>query len=368
MPVPCTTGFYETIFNGDVRPSEDCVYAIAAPLQSRTEVSQDVGELNLQGGCSTCRPGRCAQRRVISIGAPRLVTARTSCSRPPSSPIRRSACIPPGTWTAQTTAQDVYAELLVPVLANFGVRKFELELGGRHSDYDQTDSTFTYKVLGNVELNDFVRFRGGFNRATRAPNLWVRCSCRCSRRAWETPPTVILAEWLPIPRLVPVERSPIRSRDSLRRWPVARRRRVPRARISSAARRWAPPVRSSSTPARSRRRRNLSLLIIQEGNPQLKSEKADTWTMGVVLQSPFERALLRNLTATLDWYSIEINDAILPYTVDYAGYLCYGAQPSDIRPRRRRRGRRRRPARICREIRSAAQSPPRRCRTTIRRR
>jgi outer membrane receptor protein involved in Fe transport len=71
---------------------------------------------------------------------------------------------------------------------------------------------------------------------------------------------------------------------------------------------------------------NLSLLIIQQGNAQLKSEKADTWTAGVVLRSPFEHALLRNMTATLDWYSIAINDAILPYTVDYAGYLCYGTQ------------------------------------------
>ncbi len=43
-------GFYETIFNGDTRPSDDCIYAVQASLQTRTENQQDVVELNFQGG------------------------------------------------------------------------------------------------------------------------------------------------------------------------------------------------------------------------------------------------------------------------------------------------------------------------------
>ena len=39
------------------------------------------------------------------------------------------------------------------------------------SDYEHTDQEDTYKSLINWQVNDWFRFRGGFNRATRAPNL-----------------------------------------------------------------------------------------------------------------------------------------------------------------------------------------------------
>src|SRR5690606_38524531 len=51
------------------------------------------------------------------------------------------------------------------------VQQLELELGARYSDYSETDSETTWKILGNWRINDQVRLRGGFNRATRAPNL-----------------------------------------------------------------------------------------------------------------------------------------------------------------------------------------------------
>ena len=49
--------------------------------------------------------------------------------------------------------------------------------------------------------------------------------------------------------------------------------------------------------------------------------KADGWTNG----SPFDNAWLRGLTGTVDWYQIAINKAIMPYSITYAQYLCYGA-------------------------------------------
>ena len=63
----------------------------------------------------------------------------------------------------------------------------------------------------------------------------------------------------------------------------------------------------------------------QVGNPNLDSEKANTWTAGLVVESPFEHPLLHGITATVDWYRINIKDAILPYSADYARFLCYGA-------------------------------------------
>jgi outer membrane receptor protein involved in Fe transport len=323
MPVPCTTGFYETIFNGDARPSDNCMYAVAAPLQSRTDVVQDVGELNLQGGLFGLPAGevRAAAgyqyRRTAAQYSPDILQSTAEFTD------SALGMYPAGYMNSRTTAQDVYAELLVPVLADVGVRKFELELGGRYSHYDQTDSTFTYKVLGNVEVNDFVRLRGGYNRATRAPNLGEMFlplqQTRLGDSTYGDPCGVAsnspFGAGGAIPNPIPGQPSAVAGGQTAAGAQSTYL--ICRAQMGAAG---ADQFYTNTQPAAG----NLSLLIIQQGNAQLKSEKADTWTVGAVLRSPFEHALLSRITVTLDWYSIAINDAILPYTVDYAGYLCYG--------------------------------------------
>jgi outer membrane receptor protein involved in Fe transport len=323
MPVPCTSGFYETIFNGDAKPSDDCVYAVAAPLQSRTEVQQDIGELNLQGGLFELPAGevRAAAgyqyRRTAAQYSPDILQSTAEFTD------SALGLYPAGYMDSTTKARDVYGELLVPVLKDFGVRKFELELGGRHSDYDLTDSTFTYKMLGNLEINDFVRLRGGYNRATRAPNLGEMFlplqQTRLGDSTYGDPCGVAsnspFGAGGAIPNPVPGQPSAVAGGQTAAGAQSTYL--ICRAQMGTAG---ADQFYTSPQPATG----NLSLLIIQEGNANLKSEKADTWTVGAVLRSPFEHALLRNMTASVDWYSIKINDAILPYTVDYAGYLCYG--------------------------------------------
>src|SRR5690606_15004935 len=64
--------------------------------------------------------------------------------------------------------------------------------------------------------------------------------------------------------------------------------------------------------------------ILQQGNRSLTSETADTYTLGAVATSPWDNAWLSGLTATFDAYRIEIEDAIMLYSLDYAAYRCYG--------------------------------------------
>ena len=61
--------------------------------------------------------------------------------------------------------------------------------------------------------------------------------------------------------------------------------------------------------------------VLQEGNPDLTSEVADTWTWGLVA------SLANNMTWSFDWYKVEIEDAIMLYSLTYAGYRCFGARP-----------------------------------------
>ncbi len=198
-------------------------------------------------------------------------------------------------------------------------------------------------IDANIQINDSVRFRGGYNRATRAPNLGELY----------LPVAADLHLWQQQLRrsLQPAVQQPVRRR---RCGPVGgsgRRRHgggvcarpdcgrchehVPDLPGADGSRPlWAsyyqdPTVSQSAAPT------SASFWINQTGNPNLNSEKADTYTFGMVLQSHLDSPLLRRMTATIDWYKININDAILPYTTDYAQFLCYGVDAGD----QRRRGR-----------------------------
>jgi outer membrane receptor protein involved in Fe transport len=56
--------------------------------------------------------------------------------------------------------------------------------------------------------------------------------------------------------------------------------------------------------------------VTNQGNLNLKSETADTLTAGFVFRPAFEAAALSRLTASIDWYSIEIEDAISALSFD----------------------------------------------------
>jgi outer membrane receptor protein involved in Fe transport len=64
--------------------------------------------------------------------------------------------------------------------------------------------------------------------------------------------------------------------------------------------------------------------VFQEGNRNLDSEKANTWTAGLVFTSRSGNPWLAGLSGAVDWWKVDIKDAIQQYSIDYAQYLCYG--------------------------------------------
>ena len=77
-----------------------------------------------------------------------------------------------GSTSGRIRAYEVYGELLVPVLNDLPlVRQLDLDLGYRYSRYTAIGGLGTYKIMGDWEVNRFLRFRGGYNLATRAPNV-----------------------------------------------------------------------------------------------------------------------------------------------------------------------------------------------------
>jgi iron complex outermembrane receptor protein len=67
---------------------------------------------------------------------------------------------------------ELFGEARVPLVSDMPYAKYlGLELGYRFSNYSSVGNTNTYKVSGEWEVIDGLRFRAGYNRAVRAPNV-----------------------------------------------------------------------------------------------------------------------------------------------------------------------------------------------------
>jgi iron complex outermembrane receptor protein len=332
--ITCATGFYDTFFRGDMPLSNDCFQAINATLQTRAQNVQDIVELNFQGILAEMPAGELRMaagyqsRENSGTFVPDILQSTVSFTD------QVVGVYPTGYLDASTSVDDAYVELLVPLLADKrGAQRLELEIGARSSDYEHTDKEETYKFLVNWELNDSVRFRGGFNRATRAPNLGelflatqevftiggnnfgdpcgVRSTSPFGAGGTGTDPVLVAGEINPL-GVYAGGQTP---------QGAASTRLICEALMGATGANQFYNVTNAAAGGGA-----AFNWVNQQGNSQLVSETADSVTFGAVLASPFERPWLRNATLSLDYYRIEIEDAITLYSVDYANFRCYGAQ------------------------------------------
>lgn len=329
-PVHCTSGFYDTIFYGDTRPSEDCAKAIGAPLANRLTSEQDIVEINFQGGLMDLPAGEVRTAAGFQYRKNHVTYQPDLLASSRAFEDQVIGVYPVGDMDASTSVNDYYVEALVPVLGDVGfVQQVELELGARYSDYSDNDSEWTYKILGNVEVNDQLRFRGGYNRATRAPNVGEKylglqqvylrgivnnfgdpCGLRSNAPfgAGGAAPDPILAPGEPETQLASGQTAAGAQSTYL----------ICQAQMTEIG---AAQFYSNNATGQTGGNANW---VYQEGNPDLGPESADTWSAGFVATSPWDNAWLENLSLSVDWWQVKITDAIQQYTPDYANYLCYG--------------------------------------------
>ena len=70
--------------------------------------------------------------------------------------------------------REAFAEVRIPIIEENFIHELSLEAGYRYSDYgvgNRSFSTDTYKVAGFFAPVRDIRFRAGYNRAVRAPNV-----------------------------------------------------------------------------------------------------------------------------------------------------------------------------------------------------
>jgi iron complex outermembrane recepter protein len=330
--ITCESGFYDTLFHGDVPLSADCFDAINATLQTRTQNQQNIAELNFQGSLADMPAGELRTavgyqyRENSAQFFPDILQSTASFTD------QVIGVYPTGYLDASTSVHDYYVEALVPLVADVpGLRLMELELGARYSDYEHTDSENTWKAMLNWQVTNGFRLRGGFNRATRAPNIGElflntqeiftaggnfgdACGIRSNAPygAGGILPDPVLEPGEPEPEIAPGQTA----EGALSTLLICQE--LMGGAGSTGVNQFYNVANATGTGGGG------FAWVLQEGNPNLLSETADTWTFGFVATSPFSSPWLSGMTASFDWYKVDIQDAIMLYSLDYAAWRCFG--------------------------------------------
>jgi len=315
----CTTGL--NFFGGYQNISEDCRDAIAEDNSNTSTSRQTIAEMNLQGGLFELPAGQLRFALGASYRESRFEFLPAGAASSGRSFLDSIVGIYPGTRMEMQgiDAKEVYGELLVPVISDIPfVQSFNLELGGRMSHYNTTGTSYTFKILGDWQVTDWLRFRGGFNRAERMPNIAELlltpqqafgtetigdvCSTRHNNPLSANPNTNT-TNALDV-QAICLE---LMARDNGGIY-------VPVTDPNSYY--YAPEITArqptggggftfATSVGNQFYREN-----IDPNYAPLKSEIADTWTAGAVIQSPMSSGPLSRLNLAFDWFSIKIKDPI----------------------------------------------------------
>jgi iron complex outermembrane receptor protein len=167
------------------------------------------------------------------------------------------------------TTTEVFGELDIPLLRDVpGAVALDLNLQARYSDFSNFGGADTYKIGVNYEPVEGVRFRLTYGTSYRAPDV-------LELYGEGTGATAGLQD--------PCNATGFRAVNA-----------------TAAANCTALGVPAGYNQIGG------SLPVLMGGNPLLTPEQGETFTVGVVLRPTF----LPNFTATIDYYNIEIEDAI----------------------------------------------------------
>jgi outer membrane receptor protein involved in Fe transport len=301
----CTSGL--PLFR-DIAVSQDCIDTITFPMQTTGQIEQTTFDANLAGELFSLPAGRVG----FAVGADwrkwqyefindRLNGSFTFITQP-------VGVFPQGNTNAELSTKEVYGELLVPILRDLPlVRSLDLELGGRYSDYNTTGGVSTYKILADWEVTRWARLRGGYNRATRAPNLAEQFLGKSQVAVTLSDPCSQNQTGAAAPYSANPATNPAGAADVLA---------LCRSLMTAAASDvyyGVPPNQQPTSAA------TTSFLV---GSTAVQPEAADTWTAGLVLRSLSTTPWLAGFGATVDWYSIQIKDIISQQSINDVWKAC----------------------------------------------
>jgi outer membrane receptor protein involved in Fe transport len=278
----CTGGL--NIFGPPAGVSEDCLDYVQAEPTNVAKFKQSVIEGNLAGSLFAMPGGDVS----FALGA----SWRNENYREqnPEEGVRGEI---PGltlapSFTGDRDVTEAYGELLIPLLSDVPLaHRLELNLGYRYSEYDPGGEVESYTGSFNWSPAEPITLRAGYSRAIRAPTL-------VDLFASAVPVSINLGA----PSATTSGGDPCDVRTSFRiSNPNA-------AAIRQFCIDLGVPAVDTFTADRQ------SIFGDASGNPDLTPESADTYTVGLILDSPFTDPLISRMRFTADYYSIEITDGI----------------------------------------------------------
>jgi outer membrane receptor protein involved in Fe transport len=299
----CTSGLNPFV---NTPVSQDCIDIISAPVNTETDVTQDQAELNLQGSVTDLPAGELR----FALGAawrengfefnpdPAFSTTNTTSLTIGLFDVSRTQ--------GKTSVKEIYGEVLVPILADRPFFKnLSLNAGIRYSDYNTAGGVTTWKINGEWGVNDWLNFRGGYQRANRAPNVAELFQ----------PAVFQTVQW---PDHDPCSNLTRASYGNVADNPN-------RAQVQALC-----TALSGGFVIDDNFVGNVPTYFplgrdLQQGNPDLDSEKASTWTVGAVIDSPFDTPALDRLRLSVDYYNIKVEGAIAPASTQVVYQECFNA-------------------------------------------
>lgn len=199
----------------------------------------------------------------------------------------------------KTQSREAYIEANFPLLEDMpAVSSLDMTVGYRYADHNVAGGMNSYKVEGNWDVTETIGFRGGYQRAIRAPNI-----SELFRPATINFPSVGLGDPCSNDFVDPdgfVEGAP----QSQRARDLCVAQGIPAATL--------PGYIYS----------NQQFQGLSGGNPNLFEETADTVTFGLVYQGDGD-GILGNLSGAIDYYQIEIEDAVNAIDADVLVERCF---------------------------------------------
>ncbi|MCH1918718.1 TonB-dependent receptor [Shewanella sp. A3A] len=169
--------------------------------------------------------------------------------------------------------KEVFAELSIPLLSDLPlIRQLDLDLAGRYADYSTIGDATTWKVGLSWEMNEEFRLRSTYARAIRAPNI-------SELYRGESQNFFNIDDSCRLVNLDKLDNSTTRR--------------------SNCAALGVPADFDNNYDAG-------SIEGVSGGNRELHAEKSTSYTLGAVYQPSF----IDNLTLTVDYWNITIDDAI----------------------------------------------------------
>jgi iron complex outermembrane recepter protein len=332
--VSCPTGL--PMFTS-TDPAPGCLEALNSKARPIQQLSQNIVEANLQGKIADMRSGELrfaaglANRENKFRYEPAGINDNVSIIEQPMN------LFVSNNTSGQTEVSELYGELLVPA-----TERLNLELGYRYSDYERSGGVDTWKTLVDWSATDSMRIRGGYQVATREPNTEELFAgprlntvgdfiygdpCQVSTTApwgnrppsqYPAPPGTGRTGGEPNPNYLQVQ--------ALCRALIDRSDANPANDGTSAYNTNLGSTQYPGTGPDAFTRPGQPFFQseneVPRGNPDVNPEEAKTWTLGVVFASPGN---LENLTASLDFYNIEINDVIATIDSTFVYAKCLNA-------------------------------------------